>query len=122
MILEGSSNIIQRIERSIINSQQLELLYLSNHKVLAIGESSLALYKDMQSISDPLGNGLLHMANIENFRFEIENPVVLEHRAGYVGLAKEQVLLILPNAVKLFHSKNDALQGANSICTLPLEH
>lgn len=121
MLLEGSSDIIRHIERSVINSQQLEVLHLSNSKVLVIGETTLALYKNSRSIADPLGNGLIQMMNIENFSFDIQNPVVLEHRAGYVGLAKDQVLLILPNAVKLFRSKTDALQGANSICTLPLE-
>ncbi|VUD59118.1 hypothetical protein TDB9533_02595 [Thalassocella blandensis] len=121
MLLEGSSDIVRHIERSVINAQQIEILHLSNSTVLVIGEKSLALYKDSRSISDPLGNGLIQLVNIENFSFDIDHPVVLEHRAGYVGLAREQVLLILPNAVKLFRSKSDALQGANSICTLPLE-
>lgn len=121
MIIEGSSNIIDHVERSEINSQTLELLHLVDNKVIVLSANTIALYRDATSVSDPLGNGLIGMASIEGHSLEMAEPVVVEHKSGYVGLAKDQVLLILPNAIKLFQNKVDALQGANAICMLDLE-
>jgi len=48
--------------------------------------------------------------------------LVLEHRAGYVGLAGGFVLLITLNDVQLFGSKEDALRNRNEIARLSLAH
>ncbi len=120
MLLEGSSDIVANVERREIKSQMMELVFLNDQKVLAIAKDSLALYKDVDAISDPLGNGLICMANLEEIEFNMDEPVVLTHRSGFIGLVQDKVLLILPNAIKLFHNKEDALQGQKVVCSLEL--
>lgn len=123
MLIENTSDLIVRLEqRQLPSGIDVDLAALQNGTVLAIGADALALYRSFDAVGDALGNGLIasvtlpHTLPAENGRF------VLEHRAGYVGLAGGFVLLITLNDVQLFSSKEDALRNRNEIARLSLAH
>ena len=120
MVLHATSDIIKTIKRVTINDQILELLVFENDKVLAIAKDSLAFYKSISSVNNPFGAGLINIANLFNIQFAMELPLVVEHRSGYVALRNGYVLIIFPNTVRLYGSKECALSGKDVLCELPL--
>lgn len=118
MLLEGDSDIIQRCEWSAETGMQY--LTFRNGSVLVISENALAFYKSMEAIQDPLGNGLLEMAELTSPILAGKNGFVLEYRAGFVGLENDLALLITPNDIQLFPSKDDALRNQNEVVRLKL--
>ena len=120
MALHSSSDIIHSVQRTQINGQALELLILENGKVLAIGNNSLAFYQNINALNNPLGAGLINLANLEEISFDLNTPLVMEHRSGYVALRNGYVLIIFPNAVRLYSSNECALSGKDALCELPL--
>ena len=72
--------------------------------------------------ADALGNGLIASVTLPHTLPAENDRLVLEHRAGYVGLAGGFVLLITLDDVQLFGSKEDALRNRNEIARLSLAH
>lgn len=118
MILEGDSDIIATCEW--LPDSQIQHLVFRNGSVLAISHDALAYYKSIEAISDPLGNGLLEMAELTDCLEASDQGFVEEYRAGFVGLTQNKVLLITPNDIQLFGSKEDALRNQNEITRLKL--
>lgn len=123
MLIENSSDLIQSISQgSLASGKQADLAQLINGQVLAISDDALALFSRMEDVADELGNGLRASVMIPPaFQLSLENNRYLqEHRAGYVGLSSNRVLLITLNDVQMFPSKQDALANRDEIVRLPL--
>ena len=123
MVIEGNSDIIVRCEFfTDTKAGPCQWLTFRNGFVLVIHQSFMALYKDVQSINDPLGNGLKVMVDIpqEHTLQRTEDGFVQEFSAGFVGLADEKAILITPNDIQLFVHKLDALHNRNEIVRLQL--
>ena len=120
MLIEGSSDIVIRCE---FNAQeQAQWLTFRNGFVLVLQPTAMALYKDAQSINDPLGNGLKAIVDISDKQALAvnENGFVKEFSAGFVGLVDDKAILITPNDIQLFENKTDALHNRNEIVRLAL--
>ncbi|MCD8522211.1 MAG: hypothetical protein LRY66_15175 [Saccharospirillaceae bacterium] len=123
MLIENTSDLITRLEqRQLPSGVMVDLAGLQNGTVLAISTDALALYRSFGAVGDALGNGLVASVALPLGLVMESGRFVLEHRAGYVGLAGGFVLLITLNDVQLFGSKDDALRNRNEIARLSLAH
>ena len=123
MLIENTSDLIVRTEqRQLPSGVPVDLAGLQNGTVLAIGADALALYRSFEAVGDALGYGLIASVTLPCTLAAEDGCFVLEHRAGYVGLAGGFVLLITLNDVQLFSSKEDALRNRNEIARLSLAH
>lgn len=122
MIIEGSANLVNRVETLTLQAQYVEALILQNGRVIAISETAIALFKDYHTMQDPLGNSLLALETIpESHTFDLSAiPWVATHQAGFVEFSNGMGLLILPNDVRLYANKQDALKNNAAIVCLPL--
>jgi len=123
MLIENTSDLIVRLEqRQLPSGINVDLAALQNGTVLAISADALALYRSFDAVGDALGNGLIASVTLPHTLPAENDRLVLEHRAGYVGLAGGFVLLITLDDVQLFGSKEDALRNRNEIARLSLAH
>lgn len=123
MILSGSSDIIKQCEFFESGDYQgCQWLTFENNLLLVLSEKFMALYKNTAALNDALGNGLKAMVDLpEDAYLQVsEQGMVKEFRAGFVGLMDQKVILITPNDIQLFASKNDALRNQNEIARLAL--
>lgn len=123
MILEGHSDIITRCEYiSDGPHAPSQWLTFRNGFVLVLGEAFLSLYKNAESIGDPLGNGLKATVDLSSeFTLAVSpNGFVVNYAAGFVGLVDEKAILITPNDIQLFQNKTDALHNRDEIVRLKL--
>jgi hypothetical protein len=123
MVIEGNSDIIVRCEFFNENTAQpSQWLTFRNGFVLVVQSTFMALYKNIESINDPLGNGLKAMVDIpaEHVLEFSQQGFVEEFSAGFVGLVGEKAILITPNDIQLFPHKMDALHNRNEIVRLQL--
>lgn len=123
MLLEGSSDIISKCEYKTGGALKgSQLLTFRNGFVLVLREDCMALYKDETSITDPLGNGLKAMAELEgpDQLKAVDSGLVTMFSAGFIGLSDDKAILITPNDIQLFHNKADALHNRNEITRLAL--
>jgi len=120
MLIEGSSDIIVRCEFKA--DSQTQWLTFRNGFVLVLQPQAMALYKDAQSINDPLGNGLKAIVDVDAQQTLAvnESGFVSEFSAGFVGLVDDKAILITPNDIQLFPNKLDALHNRNEITRLAL--
>ena len=111
MLFYGSSDIVTDVQsRPLNNGQPAERIALKGGPVLVLSATALALYKDADAPDDPLGNGLLALAELDEahrLRADDSGRFVAEHKAGYIGLADGQALLITPVAVQLFADRDE---------------
>ncbi len=123
MLLEGSSDIIVRCEyKNQGEHSGSQWLTFRNGFVLVLAQDLMALYKDEQSIGDPLGNGLkvmVELANDANLLLS-DSGIVSSFTAGFVGLMDEKAILITPNDIQLFKNTGDALRNKNELARLEL--
>lgn len=129
MLLESNTNMVQSVEPSNLPSASdgvsyIEILHFVDDKALVISHNAIALYRDASAISDPLGNGLIQMSTFpQGLRFSPDNtPWVIHHVSGFIELVNHHIVLILPNAIRLYSSKEDALKNRNIIVELPFSH
>ncbi len=123
MLLEGSSDIILKCEYKTEGALKgCQLLTFRNGFVLVLREDCMALYKDEASITDPLGNGLKAMTELEgpDQLKAADTGMVSLFSAGFIGLSDEKAILITPNDIQLFSNKADALHNRNEITRLAL--
>lgn len=120
--MSGSSDIIVRREKfQLPSGVPCDALHFRNGLVLLISLNALALYKNAQSVFDPLGNGMLALEDIEDdLQADAEGNIVQEYQAGYVGLSGGKVILITPNDIQLFPNKEAALRNKNEITRIKL--
>lgn len=122
MVIEGNSDIVVRCEFQAQASQPSQWLTFRNGFVLVLQANVMALYKNVESINDPLGNGLKAMVDIpaEQTLQHEEIGFVREYSAGFVGLVDDKAILITPNDIQLFENKTDALHNRDEIARLAL--
>lgn len=121
MVIEGNSDIILSCEFKPHTEQgDSQWLVFRNGMVLVLGEGFMALYKDANSTTDPLGNGLTGMVDLDVTLAKAESGFVERYAAGFVGLVDEKAILITPNDIQLFHNSQDALRNQNEIARLAL--
>lgn len=123
MIFGPSDLVTNSVTFTLSNGEPAEQLWLRGGSVLVISATALALYKDEASVGDPLGNGLIALTDLSKASplTHKDGHFMTEHRAGYIGLHGERMLLITPVAIQLFDDRLDALQNRNERARLPLE-
>jgi len=123
MLLEGNTNIVKSVERGQRAGEVIELLEFFSGHALVISCRQFGFYKNKNAVSDPLGNGLIDMADIPvQYQLNIEHEQwTTEHSSGFIGLSNHCTLLILPTAIRLYASKSDALRNRNPIVELSLQ-
>lgn len=123
MSIHKDIDIVSNAGSETVNGQHVEILVLQSGHALAISTSSLSLYRNKSFIGDPLGNGLLHSADIPGDLVLQDSilPWVNKVQAGFIGLSNKLVILVLPNEIKLYRNKKDALINDNMLAALPIE-
>ncbi|MFK4750859.1 MULTISPECIES: hypothetical protein [Oceanospirillaceae] len=124
MLIETSSDLIVSDHvTTLANGVRVDAATLLNGCVLTIGRDGLALYRHLDALQDPLGNGLIRSVALTDAACLPDcSPLIREHRAGYVGLAEGFVLLIGLNDVRLFANKQDALANTHELQRMSLEY
>lgn len=121
MLLQTTSDLIIATHGLRLNgTEQVELAELQNGLVLVIASQALAMYRSKDAVGDLLGNGLLASVDLPCSLVLEQGHFIKEHRAGYVGLYGDFVLLITFNDVQLFACKQDALNNRNELARLSL--
>lgn len=124
MLIENSSDVVVTSQLLTLGTgQQVEALTLINRQILVLSENALSVYRSIESIQDPLGNGLLHFAELEQEMFlkqGSDGHFMDMKKAGIVGLFDDKVILITPNDIQLFADRNDALRNQNELARLSL--
>lgn len=121
MLLQNSSDLITQVDSATLsNGQPVDVAHLINGTVLVIAADALALYRSAQQVGDALGNGLIRSVALSQPLQPENGRLLLEHRAGYVGLAGGLVLLITLNDVQMFASKTEALRNSNELVRMSL--
>lgn len=118
MLIENNSDIVKRSELlELKNGEQVEALELINHQILVLAKNGLSLYRDLASIEDPLANGLLHSARLDDelALCSEEGRFMQMNRSGVVGLFDDKVILITPNDIQLFPNRACALKNQDEI-------
>ncbi|MAD44997.1 MAG: hypothetical protein CMI02_00315 [Oceanospirillaceae bacterium] len=121
MLIENTSDLIRQVTSlTLASGIPAEAASLINDTVLVITADTLALYRTLEQVGDPLGNGLIRSVSLDTPLEADDGHFIREHRAGYVGLCDGAVLLITLNDVQLFSSKEDALHNRNERLRLSL--
>jgi hypothetical protein len=123
MVLEGSSDIIVRCEYMSEGTHEgSQWLTFRNGFVLVLATDVMALYKSVESIGDPLGNGLKAMVELAGSAqlIKASGGLVSSFSAGFVGLMDDKAILITPNDIQLFKNKQDALYNRQELGRLEL--
>jgi hypothetical protein len=123
MIHQHSSDIIQNHERiQLHNGEPAEALMFHNELTLVLSEKTIAMFKDKQSIIDPLGNGLIASIQLDeqNYLPIVNGAIVERYQSGFVGLTDGRAMLVTPNVIQLFPTPNDALRNQNEVARLNL--
>jgi len=128
MLIDSSTNMVESVEARYITSSSgdkyyAEILHFVGGKVLVISHNAIALYKSAAAISDPLGNGIIKLATLpDTIRFNMsDTPWVVRHISGFIELIDQYIILILPNSIRLYRGKEDALRNSNIILDLPFD-
>jgi hypothetical protein len=123
MLIENSSDVVKSSQLlQLSHGEKVEALELINGQVLLLAENGLSLYKNHEAIEDPLSNGLLHSAALEeSFYLKQEDGRFMKmKRSGLVGLFDEKVILLTPNDIQLFPNKISALRNLDEIMVFHL--
>lgn len=123
MLIENNSNLVKKSHvMQLQNNEAVEALELVNGQILVLAKNALSVYKDLASIENPLGVGLLHSAELEEkFCLMSEGERFMSmNRSGLVGLFDEKVILITPNDIQLFPSRACALRNQDEIVSFHL--
>lgn len=122
MIIGNSSDLISALRHSEVSGHTVAIATLINGTALVVAPDSMSLYRSADKVGDELGNGLIASLRLPITLSAPNGVLIVEHKAGYVGLADGHVLLITLNDVQLFTNKNDALRNQHEIARLSLAH
>ena len=122
MLRQGTINVVEKHERRLIKGHEAEVLHLQGGRALVLCQDQIATFKDSESIDDPLGNGMLGIVELPTDigLAQHAHPWINEHRAGFIGLVNGASMLVLPGAIRLYGSKQDALHNRRILAELPL--
>lgn len=118
-----TKSIISAVEHIVLpNHKPCSVLTFQTGFVLAVSHNTLALYKSIAAISDPLGNGLLVSLDIpKSHTLAVDDQTgnfVMHFDAGFVALSEGKALLIKPHCVEYYATPMEGLKGENMICQL----
>lgn len=123
MIHQHSSSIIQsHTQIQLSNGEPAEALVFHNDLTLVLSERTLAMFKSLAQVHDPLGNGLIASTQLsEECRLAIQDGrLVTQYQSGFIGLVDGKAILVTPNVIQLFPSSNDALRNQNELARVTL--
>ncbi len=123
MLISGSSDIITAIDnRELDSGETIQVLTLRDNKVMIITETAIGLYNSLELFLDPLADGKLGYADLPEGQTLnwINGSIVQEYMAGYISLGDNKVILITPNAIRLFSNKHNALRNLDAIVQLDI--
>ena len=120
--MSNTDAIIAHIDYGRINDEPAQLIELHNGMIIALTANALACYRQRRCIHDPLGNGLLSLAEIapDSAIGFFNGQCIQAHRSGFVGLRDGKALLISPFKVRLYPNNYDGLRGLNCLAELDL--
>lgn len=120
--MQKPDSIIAQLHSKTLNGQPLQLAQLHNGLIIALSPDSLGCYKNLDSVSDELGNGLLSFARLESqhtIAFK-QDLCVSTYAGGFMGLVDGKALLITPFKASLYMNNHDGLRGLNPLAELEL--
>jgi len=123
MIHQHSSNIVQSHHQlTLPNNELAEALVFHNDLTLVLSEHTMAMFKTLAHVNDPLGNGLIASTNLTDKTCLAikEGKLVQNYQSGFVGLVDGKAILITPNVIQLFASSHEALRNQNELARLSL--
>jgi hypothetical protein len=123
MLIENNSDVVRSSQLlKLSHGEQVEALELINGQILLLAKNGLSLYKDLGSIEDPLANGLLHSAELEECFYlkQEEGRFMKMTRSGLVGFFDDKVILLTPNDIQLFPNRASALRNQDEIVSFHL--
>lgn len=123
MIHQHSSSIIQsHTQIQLSNGEPAEALVFHNDLTLVLSEHTLAMFKTLEQVHDPLGNGLIASTQLsEDNKLAVEaGKLVQQYQSGFIGLVDGKAVLVTPNVIQLFPSANDALRNQNELARVTL--
>lgn len=123
MLIENNSDLVKSSQcLTLEHGEDIEAIVLINGQVLVLAQNGLALYKNIESISDPLANGLLHSAALDkqNYLLAEQGRFMQMNRSGLIGLYDEKVILITPNDIQLFPNRESALRNQGELASFHL--
>lgn len=123
MLIEQSSDLIKTVQSvSLPSGSCVDAATLINQQILVVSSDTLSLYQRLEAIGDELGNGLIRSVAIpsQHHLQSADGHFIQTHKAGYVGLTNDRVLLIGLNSVQMFASREDALRNQHEIIQLKL--
>ncbi|GAA3924870.1 hypothetical protein [Litoribacillus peritrichatus] len=124
MIHESNSDIIRSSQQhTLANGQPAESLGFHNGLRLVLSANTLAMFKDLESVEDPLGNGLIASTVLSEAQHltHRQGQFIESYKAGFVRLIDDRALLVTPNHIQLFPCAQDALRNQNEIAKLELD-
>jgi hypothetical protein len=128
MLISETSDIVVRHKANWQESPFIiDLVYLKGGRVLAIAPTSISLYKNEESINNPLSNGLISSADWPNeHALTLANKadnvkgLVKSYKAGVIQLHQQKTLLITPVSIQLFLNNHDALNNRDAIAYIDI--
>ena len=89
---------------------------------MSITETAIGLYNSLELFLDPLADGKLGYADLPEGQTLnwINGSIVQEYVAGYISIGDNKVILITPNAIRLFSNKHNALRNLDTIVQLDI--
>lgn len=123
MLIENNSDIVRGSKiLTLAQGEKVEALELINGQFLILAANGLSLYKNLESIEDPLANGLLHSVELEKgfYLKQEQGRFVQMTRSGLVGLYDDKVILLTPNDIQLFPNRECALRNQDEIAVFHL--
>ncbi len=92
-------------------------LPIEDGKCLAVFQEYIGLYKNLDAVNDPLGNGLLALIEIPDYlkpywRLNDQTYGYVTHmQGGCLFLTSGAIVLVKPNKLQLFETANNALHN-----------
>ena len=123
MLVENSSDIVKDSQvLTLSHGESVEALKLINGQILVLAHNNISLFKNIESIEDPLASGLLHSAELsdDDCLARKEDKFMSMNSAGVIGLFDEKVILITPNDIQLFPNRACALRNQDEIMSFHL--
>ncbi len=126
LLSDNSDLVIRHLPAWQTTPLLIDLIHLKGGRVLALAPNSMSLYKDEDSLRDPLSNGLISSTDwplaqqLHSVKSEV-GGLVKSFKAGVIHLSDNKTILITPVAIQLFLSPKDALTNHNAIAHITLE-
>lgn len=123
MLVENSSDIVKDSQvLTLSHGESVEALKLINGQILVLAYNNISLFKNIESIEDPLASGLLHSAELSDdvSLKRVDDKFMAMNSAGVIGLFDEKIILITPNDIQLFPNRACALRNQDEIMSFHL--